>query len=192
MRALFLLSAGKFGILTYAWHVTPIEPDSAQPAAECRAARTRRGPLVLPRPKRACLEWGPFGASEQKTAQSALKRSSWVSSQLPRCAGRSGLGIHPPLKNKAEVERKIAELERLGEGLLRSRGAGPDENATLGFSEPEERYGISRDCSRSGVRSARGAGKPRAPGDADRSSVREPDIAATSPGELRLQFPGRR
>jgi len=200
MRALFLLLLlANLVLLTYAWHVShQSNPDATRLNQQLSADKVRiiaPRPLVLPRPKRACLEWGPFGASDQKTAQSALealKLGEQLSTHDVQVV--AGFWVYiPPLKNKAEVERKIAELERLGvKDYYAVEGQGPMKNAiSLGLFRTEEAAtGYLEGLQQRGVRSAR-AGNREHRITQTVFVVREPDIAATSRlAELRLQFPG--
>jgi hypothetical protein len=200
MRALFLLLLlANLVLLTYAWHVShQSNPDATLFNQQLNADKVRiiaPRPLVLPRPKRACLEWGPFGASEQKAAQSALealKLGEHVSTHDVQVVAGYWVYI-PPLKNKAEVERKIAELERLGvKDYYAVEGQGPMKNAiSLGLFRTEEAAtGYLEGLQQKGVRSAR-AGNREHRVTLTVFVVREPDIAATSKlAELRFQFPG--
>jgi hypothetical protein len=122
VRALFvLLLLANLAFGGYAWYAShQANPDSALLNQQLNADKVRiiapRPMVPPPRPKRVCLEWGPFGASEQKTAQSALealKLGEQLTSHEVQVV--AGFWVYiPPLKDKAEVDRKIAELERLG------------------------------------------------------------------------------
>ncbi len=201
MRALFLLLLlANLALLTYAWHVSQqANPDATLLNQQLNADKVRiiapRPMVPPPRPKRACLEWGPFGASELKTAQStleALKLGEQLSSHEMQVV--AGFWVYiPPLKSKAEVDRKIAELERLGvKDYYAVEGQGPMKNAiSLGLFRTEEAAaGYLEGLQQKGVRSARTGNREHRVTQTV-YVVREPDIALTSKlAELRLQFPG--
>ena len=200
MRALFLLLLlANLVLLTYGWHVShQSNPDATLLNQQLNADKVRMiapRPLVPPRPKRACLEWGPFGASDQKVAQSsleALKLGEQLSTHDVQVV--AGFWVYiPPLKNKAEVERKIAELERLGvKDYYAVEAPASLKNAvSLGIFKSEEAATSYLDgLQRKGVRSARvGSREHRVT--QTTFVVREPDVALTAKlAELRQQFPG--
>jgi hypothetical protein len=201
MRALFvllLLANLVFG--GYAWYVSQqVSPEGGLVNQQLNADKVRiiapRPMVPQSRPKRACLEWGPFGASEQKTAQSALDALK-LGEQLTTHELQvvAGFWVYiPPLKNKAEVDRKIAELERLGvKDYYAVEGQGPMKNAiSLGLFRTEEAAtGYLEGLQQKGVRSARTGNREHRVTQTV-FVVREPDIALTSKlAELRLQFPG--
>src|SRR5438093_6495554 len=113
MRALFLLLfLANLALLTYAWHVShQANPDATLLNQQVNADKVRviapRPTVPPPRPKRACLEWGPFGATEQKSAQSALealKLGEQLTSHDVQVV--AGFWVYiPPLRNKAEGDR---------------------------------------------------------------------------------------
>jgi hypothetical protein len=201
MRALFvLLLLANLALAGYAWYASQqANPDAVLLKQQLNAEKVRiiapRPMVPPPRPKRACLEWGPFGASEQKAAQSALealKLGEHLTSHDVQVV--AGFWVYiPPLKNKAEVDRKIAELERLGvKDYYAVEGQGPMKNAiSLGLFRTEEAAtGYLEGLQQKGVRSAR-AGNREHRVTQTVFLVREPDIASTSKvAELRLQFPG--
>ena len=201
MRALFvllLLANLVFG--GYAWYVSQqANPDAALLNQQLNADKVRiiaPRPIVLhPPPKRVCLEWGPFGASEQKTAQSTLEAlklgERFAAHEVQVLAG---FWVYiPPLKNKAEVDRKIAELERLGvKDYYAVEGQGPMKNAiSLGLFRTEEAAtGYLEGLQEKGVRSARTGNREHRVTQTV-FVIREPDVALTSKlAELRVQFPG--
>ena len=201
MRALFvLLLLANLAFGGYAWYVShQANPDSALLNQQLNADKVRiiaPRPMVPPqRPKRACLEWGPFGASDQKAAQSALealKLGEQLTSHEVQVVASFWVYI-PPLKNKAEVDRKIAELERLGvKDYYAVEGQGPMKNAiSLGLFRTEEAAtGYLEGLQQQGVRSARTGNREHRVTQTV-FVVREPDIALTTKlADLRLQFPG--
>jgi hypothetical protein len=201
MRGLFvLLLLANFALAGYAWYAShQANPDASLLNQQVNADKIRiiaPKPLVVPpRPKITCLEWGTFGAGELKPAQSALaalelgERLTIHDVQVV-----AGYWVYiPPLKSRAEVERKIAELERLGiKDYYAVEAQGPVRNAvSLGIFKTEEAAsGYLERLQQKGVRSARvGSREHRVTQTA--FVVREPDVALTAKlAELRLQFPG--
>ena len=64
----------------------------------------------------ACLEWGVFAGPAVAKAESALAGLELPASQVERSvADAGGYWVYmPPLKTKAEIDRKIAELKKFG------------------------------------------------------------------------------
>ena len=201
MRALFvLLLLANVALAGYAWYVSlQANPDAALLGQQINADKIRiiapRPMVPPPRPKPACLEWGTFGAGELKSAQSALETlqlGERLTSHDVQVVAAFWVYI-PPLKNKVEVERKIAELERLGiKDYYAVEGQGPMKNAiSLGIFRTEEAAtGYLERLQQNGVHSARtGNREHRVTQTA--FVVRAPDVALTAKlAELRLQFPG--
>ncbi len=201
MRALFfLLLLANLMFAGYTWYMShQANPDSSLLNQQLNADKVRiiaPRPLVPPpRPKHACVEWGPFGASEQRTVQSALealKLGEQLTSHEVQVV--AGFWVYiPPLKNKAEVDRKIAELERLGvQDYYAVEGQGPMKNAiSLGLFRTEEAAtGYLEGLQQKGVRSARTGNREHRVTQTV-FVVREPDIALTTRlAELRAQYPG--
>jgi hypothetical protein len=195
-----LLLLANIGLAGYAWYA------SRQPSADAGLLQmqmnadkirvTAPRPLVPPaRPKAACLEWGTFGAGEAKLAQSALEAL-----QLgDRLTAREvqvlvGYWVYiPPLKTKAEADRKIAELKSLGvPEYYAVEGPSTMRNAiSLGIFKTEEAANnYLASLLQKGVRSARVGSRDHRVNQTA-FQVREPDVALTAKlAELRLQFPG--
>jgi hypothetical protein len=201
MRALFvLLLLANVALAGYAWYLSlQAKPDAALLGQQMNADKIRiiapRPMVPPPRPKPACLEWGTFGAGELKSAQSALemlKLGEQLTSHDVQVV--AGFWVYiPPLKNKGEVDRKIAELEQLGvKDYYAVEGQGPMKNAiSLGIFRTEEAAtGYLERLQQKGVRSAR-AGNREHRVTQTAFVVRAPDVALTAKlAELRLQFPG--
>lgn len=201
MRAFFvLLLLANVALAGYAWYLSlQAKPDAALLGQQMNADKIRiiapRPMVPPPRPKPACLEWGTFGAGELKSAQSALemlKLGDQLTSHDVQVV--AGFWVYiPPLKNKGEVDRKIAELERLGvKDYYAVEGQGPMKNAiSLGIFRTEEAAtGYLEGLQQKGVRSAR-AGNREHRLTQTAFVVRAPDVALTAKlAELRLQFPG--
>jgi len=201
MRVLFVfLLLANLALAGYALYVSrQANPDAALLNQQINADKIRiiapRPMVPPPRPKTACLEWGTFGAGELKPAQAALEAlqlGDQVSSHDVQVV--AGFWVYiPPLKNRAEAERKIAELERLGiKDYYAVEGQGPMRNAvSLGIFKTEEAANSYLEgLQKRGVRSARtGNREHRVTQTA--FVVRAPDVALTAKlAELRLQFPG--
>lgn len=83
-------------------------PEKTKPAAPSPAA-------TVPAPA-ACLEWGYFAGPEVARADVAIARLELPQILVQRVvADVGGYWVYiPPLKNKAEVDKKIRELKELG------------------------------------------------------------------------------
>jgi hypothetical protein len=136
-------------------------------------------PAVVPSRQRACIEWGAFSAAELPAARDAIgaldlgTRVSTVDVQAI-----AGWWVYvPPLKSKAEVDRKIAELSEQGvDEYFAVESGGEMRNAiSLGIFKSEEAANKYLETLHDkGVRSA----KSRAtPGDHTAFLVRSPDPA---------------
>ncbi len=73
-------------------------------------------PVLATKGRKQCMEWGEFsgsGLAQVQTALSALKLGDKETQRSVEHA--SGFWVYiPPLKNHAEVQRKIAQLKALG------------------------------------------------------------------------------
>jgi hypothetical protein len=152
-------------------------------------------PLVVPVAKSACLEWGPFSAADLKAAQSAVDALQPALPVTQRDVQTVvGFWVYiPPLDSRTEVERKIAELRKLGiEEYYAVESQGPMRNAiSLGIFKTEEAASAYLERLREkGVRSAR-AGSREHKVTQTVLLVHEPDIALTAKlADLKQQFPG--
>jgi hypothetical protein len=88
----------------------PAEKPKGQGKAIPPSARTA-GP-----PPAACLEWGNFVGPAVAKAEGALARVGIAADQFERSVADSGgYWVHmPPMKTKAEVDKKVGELKSLG------------------------------------------------------------------------------
>jgi len=152
-------------------------------------------PLVVPTAKVACLEWGPFATGDLKAAQAALDA---LQPEVPVSQREVqtvvGFWVYiPPMETRTEVDRKIAELRKLGiEEYYAVESQGPMRNAiSLGIFRTEEAATAYLERLRDkGVRSAR-AGSREHRVTQTVLVVHEPDVALTAKlAELRPQFPG--
>jgi hypothetical protein len=196
---LYILLAANLVLLGYSFfgpsHVSPdaellhqqINPDKVRIIAP--------KPLVVPVAKSACLEWGPFGAADLKAAQSAIDALQPAIPVTQRDVQTVvGFWVYiPPLDSRTEVDRKIAELRKLGiEEYYAVESQGPMRNAiSLGIFKTEEAANAYLERVREkGVRSAR-AGSREHRVTQTMLLVHEPDIALTAKlADLKQQFPG--
>lgn len=201
MRALLLLLLlANIAVASYAWYASSqANPDAVLLNQQVNAQKIRiipPRPMVLPaHPKPACLEWGNISAPELKPAQAALEALKLGNRLTLRDAQlQGGFWVYiPPLNSKAEVERKIAELQSLGvQEYYAVEGQRPMKNAiSLGIFKTEEAANNRlEELKQKGVRAALiGSRERRVTQTA--FLVREPDVALTATlAELRLQFPG--
>jgi hypothetical protein len=201
LRALFLLLlAVNIAVAGYAWYASrEPNPDAVLVNQQVNAEKIRviaARPMALPaRPKPACLEWGSFAAVELKPAQAALDALKLGSRLTPReVQTQGGFWVYiPPLNSKAEVDRKIAELQSLGvQEYYAVEGQRPMKNAiSLGIFKTEEAANNHlEELKQKGVRQAFVGSRERRVTQTA-FLVREPDVALTAAlAELRLQFPG--
>jgi hypothetical protein len=200
MRALFyMLLLANLALLGYAWFGPPhTNPDAELLNQQINPDKVRSispKPLVVPTVKTACLEWGPFGTGEVKAAQvalDALQPEIVVSQREVQTA--VGFWVYiPPLETRTEVDRKIAELRKLGvEEYYAVESQGAMRNAiSLGIFKTEEAANAYLERLREkGVRSAH-AGSREHRVTQTVLVVHEPDIALTAKlADLRVQFPG--
>jgi hypothetical protein len=200
MRVVFyILIAANVVLLGYALlRSPPVSPDAELLNQQINQDKVRiiaAKPFVTPTVKTACLEWGPFGTGEVKTAQAALEQlQSGLSVSQREVQTVVGYWVYiPPLETRSEVDRKIAELRQLGvEEYYAVESQGAMRNAiSLGIFKTEDAANAYLERLRErGVRSARaGAREHRVTQSV--LVLHEPDIALTTKlGDLRLQYPG--
>ena len=72
-------------------------------------------PSSPPQPALACLEWGSFAAEDAPRAAAALARFDLADKLSQREVSDGGWWVYlPPLKTKAEADRKAGEVKALG------------------------------------------------------------------------------
>jgi hypothetical protein len=200
MRIVFyILLVANLGLLGYAWlsarHVNPDAELLNQQIVPEKVRIIAPKPMVVPTAKVACLEWGPFSAADLKAAQSAVDALQPALPVTQRDVQTVvGFWVYiPPLDSRTEVERKIAELRKLGiEEYYAVESQGPMRNAiSLGIFKTEEAASAYLERLREkGVRSAR-AGSREHKVTQTVLLVHEPDIALTAKlADLKQQFPG--
>jgi hypothetical protein len=132
-------------------HQLEISPERIQllkAAGEAPAAKPKPPRKPIPAaPKAAmapaaCLEWGVFAGPAVGRAETALAQLSLPSGQLDRVVtDAGGYWVYmPPLKTKAEADRKVAELKSLGVSeFFLVQDAGPWRNAiSLGIFKTDD------------------------------------------------------
>lgn len=135
--------------------VSSVAPASAPvPAAAPAAKSTTPGPAPV-----SCVEWGSFAGPEVARADAALAALALPAGTIQRRVTEvDGYWVHmPPLKTKAEVDRKVGELKALGViAFFVVTDAGPWRNAvSLGLFKNEDAARGELDRLRAlGVRSA--------------------------------------
>ena len=107
----------------------------------------------------ACLEWGVLAGPDVGRAETALARLELSSDQVERTVtDATGYWVYmPPLKTKADVDRKVRELKKLGiTEFFVVQDAGQWRNAiSLGIFRTEEAArGFLAELRKRGVRSA--------------------------------------
>jgi len=201
VKALFiLLLVANLAVAGYAWYASQrVNPDAQLLHQQLNADKIHviaPRPMVTARPKpAACLEWGTFGAQDIKAVQSALDGlnlgSRLTSREVPV---QVGFWVYiQPLRSKAELDRKILELEKLGvHDYFAIETAGPMKYAiSLGVFRTEDAANNYLETLRQrGVRSARtGVWDHRVTQTA--FLIRDPDVPLTARlAELQKRFPG--
>lgn len=120
-----------------------IRPDTIKLIGRGEGAAGKGGTAVpAPTAPAACLEWGEFAGGEASRAAAAFARLDLPPSQVQRTVtDAGGYWVHiPPGKNKAEVDRRVAELKALNvPDIFVVQEAGQWRNAiSLGIFRTEE------------------------------------------------------
>ncbi len=117
----------------------PAAPAAATPA---RALAPTPTPAPLSPVPAACVEWGMFAGAEVARAEAAFAALALPDAATQRrVSDGNGYWVHmPPLKTKAEADRKVGELKALGvNDFFVVQEAGPWRNAiSLGLFKSEE------------------------------------------------------
>lgn len=172
----------------------PLNPDRIRLLA--RAGDATVAPEPAPKPT-ACLEWGPFRASELAAADEAIGKwqiGQRLEARQTEGQDDSGYWVYiPPLKSRQEAEQKIAELKRLGvNDYFLVQGDGKWKYAiSLGMFRTEEAAKAQLDAlERKGVKLAL-SGKRERPVTLTVFVARDVDDAlAAALAEIRQGFPG--
>ncbi len=127
-----------------------ISPDriksvSAESAGAPVKASPSAAPVTAPPPASVpavCVEWGSFAGAEVVRADAAIAALGLPEAAVQRrVSDGDGYWVHmPPLKTKADVDRKVSELKALGiADFYVVQDAGPWRNAvSLGLFKSEE------------------------------------------------------
>lgn len=131
----------------------------AQKPAPVPVPATALAPDMAP-PSAVCVEWGSFVGVEVPRADAAIAALGLPAAAVQRrVSDGDGYWVHmPPLKTKAEVDRKVGELKALGiADFYVVQDAGQWRNAvSLGLFKSEEAANIQLAVLRErGVRSAK-------------------------------------
>ena len=176
----------------------PRNPDAALLDSQLNPEQIRivpPRPAVIPSHQGACIEWGAFSAAELPVARdaiAALDLGARVSSMEVQTVAGWWVYI-PPLKSKAEVERRIAELSAQGvkEYFAVDNGGEMHNAISLGIFKSEEAANHYVQVLQSkGVRSAQ-VGRRDHRVTQTAFLVRNPDPATSARmAELTTRFPG--
>lgn len=163
-----------------------IRPESIRVLRAAQAPRARAP---------ACIEWGPFAGGDAARAEAALAELEAAGARLERRAlAVPGYWVYiPPLRTRAEAERKAAELRALGvhEFVLLEEGTRWRNAISLGIFGAEEaaQAHLARLRER-GVRSALAERRDDLLRQV-RFYVREPDQTTVRRlAEIQREFPG--
>lgn len=81
------------------------------------AERKDKAAVATPQPGLVCLEWGSFAADDIARAEAALANFALGDKLSQRDSGENGYWVYiPPLKTRAEADKKAAEVKALGVG----------------------------------------------------------------------------
>ena len=206
MRLVFLLLLlANVGFYAYAFVARP--PDGAQNGLaqlQINADRIRLlGPAGSARPAApppaapaaACLEWGLVAGADVARADAAISRLGLAPDRVQRVvAGAGGYWVYmPPLKTRAEVSRKVAELKQLGvTEMFVVQDPAPLRNAiSLGIFKSEEGAQKFLEGLRAkGVSSAVAARRENFLRQFAYFVREPPEAAVATPAELQREFPG--
>lgn len=199
MRAIFLLLLlANLALVAYVmWQPSGGEPQLV--AEQLNADQIRiiapRAPAARTPRKPTCVDWVGFSADELTYAQRALEPlqlGERVSTYEVQVVANWWVYI-APLKNKAELDRKLAELDKLGVTEYAAQTApGPMRFAiSLGSFRSEEAASSQlENLQRKGVRSAK-VGKREHRLTLIALRVRDPDTRVSARlAELQTHFPG--
>ena len=97
--------------------ISPEKVKLLKPRGKDKAAAAL--PSSPPQPALACLEWGSFTAADAPRAAAALARFDLADKLSQREVSDAGWWVYlPPLKTKAEADKKASEVKALGIGDL--------------------------------------------------------------------------
>lgn len=204
MRLLFfiflLANAAAFGYIRYAERrggaeaqiaLLQISPDKVKllkPAVARPAERKDRAAQALP--SLVCLEWGGFVAEDTARAAAALAKLEFGDKVTQRATGDGYWVYIPPLKTKADADKKASEVKALGiTDLYVVQDAGPLRFAvSLGaFRTEDAANNYLAQVKQKGVRSAMAGPRGTV---SNVFVIRDPgDAGAAKMAELKAEFP---
>jgi hypothetical protein len=127
MRLLFLIfllaNVAAFGYIRFAESragadaqigLLQISPDKMKLLKPGAPARKGEGAASRPQPALVCLEWGGFAADEVARAAAALAKLAPADKVSQRESGESYWVYIPPLKTRADADKKAGELKARG------------------------------------------------------------------------------
>ena len=176
----------------------PRNPDAALLDAQLNADQIRivpPRPAVIPSRPSACIEWGAFSAAELPLAREAIAALNLGARVSPvEVQTIAGWWVYiPPLKSKAEVERRVAELGQQGvkEYFAIDNGGDMHNAISLGIFKSEEAANhYLQALQDKGVRSAQ-VGRRDHRVTQTGFLIRNPDPAISARmAELATRFPG--
>ena len=139
-----------------------VNPEKIRTVAADVSGAAAVAPVAAPpsaTPTVACVEWGAFGGPDVARADGALAALALPAESMQRrVTDIDGYWIHmPPMKTKAEVDRRVGELKALGVAdVYVVQDAGPWRNSvSLGLFKSEDAANAELERLRQrGVRSA--------------------------------------
>jgi len=135
-----------------------VSPDKITSVTAAVSPLTVASAPVANVPAAACIEWGSFGGPDMARADAALAALALPEPMQRRVTDIDGYWVHmAPLKNKAEIDRKIGELKSLEiTEFFVVQDPGPWRNAiSLGLYKSEDAANAELERLRNrGVRSA--------------------------------------
>lgn len=200
MRVLFtLLILANLGLAAYALFAPPKpSPDAVLLDQQLNADKIRivpPRPAVIPSRKSACIEWGAFSTAELPGARDAIDTLGLGQNvSVVEVQALAGWWVYiPPLKDKAEVDRKIAELKALGvdEYFAVENGGIANNAISLGiFKSEDAANNFLAALQARGVRSARVGQREHRVTQAA-FMIRDPNAQVSARmAELAARFPG--
>ncbi len=127
--------------------IKSVNTDSSATGMPARGSASAPAPVTAPTPAIApapavCVEWGSFAGADVARADAAIAALGLAEAAVQRrVSDGDGYWVHmPPMKTKAEVDRKVGELKALGVAdFYVVQDAGQWRNAvSLGLFKSEE------------------------------------------------------
>jgi len=198
MRTLFLLlllaNVAAFGYIRFAESRGGVDAQLAllqiNPEKVKVMKAGERREKAAARPSLVCLEWGTFAADDAPRAAAALAKLGLADKVTSRDNGETYWVYIPPLKTRADVDKKTGELKARGVtdfSVLQDEGPWQFAIALGDFPSEEAAAAQLAQLRQKGVRSAvSGVRSPRT----STLVIRDPGDAATAKiAELKTDFP---